>query len=97
MYLHNCIDQKALSVFWLSFSFDDDDNDNFYLQVIKQEGFGKMLRECSLYDLMKYDDSNGDKHLSLDEFYRAFSKYSGKLFWINCNWNDINVDGGALA
>lgn len=56
--------------------FDSDSNGlvdtNEITQIIKQEGFGKMLRECSLYDLMKYDDSNGDKHLSLDEFYRAF-------------------------
>nr|DBA29054.1 TPA: hypothetical protein GDO54_009321 [Pyxicephalus adspersus] len=56
--------------------FDSDSNGlvdvNEVTQVIKQEGFGKTLRECSLYDLMKYEDSNGDKHLSLDEFYRAF-------------------------
>ncbi|KAM4052281.1 follistatin-related protein 5 isoform 2-T2 [Anomaloglossus baeobatrachus] len=56
--------------------FDEDSNGlvdtNELSQVIRQEGFGKNMYECSLFDLIKYDDFNGDKHLSLDEFYRAF-------------------------
>ncbi|XP_073500588.1 follistatin-related protein 5 isoform X2 [Phyllobates terribilis] len=55
--------------------FDEDSNGlvdaNELSQVIRQEGFGKNMYECSLFDLIKYDDFNGDKHLSLDEFYRA--------------------------
>lgn len=51
-----------------------------------------MMRECSLYDLMKYDDSNGDKHLSLDEFYRAFSKYRGKtILYLLIKGNCVNL------
>ncbi|XP_063314278.1 follistatin-related protein 5 isoform X1 [Pelobates fuscus] len=56
--------------------FDADHNglvdSNELSQVIKQEGIGKSLYECSLFDLVKYDDYNGDKHLALEEFYRAF-------------------------
>uniref|UniRef100_M3XKJ0 Follistatin-related protein 5 n=1 Tax=Latimeria chalumnae TaxID=7897 RepID=M3XKJ0_LATCH len=56
--------------------FDADSNglvDSHELsQVIKQDGHGKDLSDCSLFDLLKYDDYNGDKHLTQDEFYRAF-------------------------
>ncbi|CAN2388740.1 Follistatin-related protein [Pristimantis euphronides] len=56
--------------------FDEDSNGlvdtNELSQVMRQEGIGKNMHECSLFDLIKYDDFNGDKHLSLDEFYRAF-------------------------
>nr|XP_033797439.1 follistatin-related protein 5 isoform X1 [Geotrypetes seraphini]XP_033797448.1 follistatin-related protein 5 isoform X1 [Geotrypetes seraphini]XP_033797456.1 follistatin-related protein 5 isoform X1 [Geotrypetes seraphini] len=41
-------------------------------QIIKQDGLGKDPSDCSLFDLLKYDDYNSDKHLALDEFYRAF-------------------------
>ncbi|XP_069487460.1 follistatin-related protein 5 isoform X2 [Ambystoma mexicanum] len=41
-------------------------------QLIKQDGFGKELSDCSLFDLLKFDDYNSDKHLALEEFYRAF-------------------------
>ncbi|MEE6461096.1 hypothetical protein FKM82_001194 [Ascaphus truei] len=61
--------------------FDADSNglvdSNELSQVIKQYGIGKELYDCSLFDLVKYDDYNGDKHLALDEFYRAFRKYTG--------------------
>ncbi|KAM8938704.1 follistatin-related protein 5 [Pelodytes ibericus] len=56
--------------------FDADSNglvdSNELSQVMKQEGIGKSLYECSLFDLVKYDDYNNDKHLGLEEFYRAF-------------------------
>lgn len=41
-------------------------------QVIQRNGFGKDLADCSLFDLLKYDDYNSDKHLALEEFHRAF-------------------------
>ncbi|XP_039606262.1 follistatin-related protein 5 isoform X1 [Polypterus senegalus] len=41
-------------------------------QVIKQEGLANDFSDCTLFDLLKYDDYNGDKHLSKEEFYRAF-------------------------
>ncbi|KAI1887734.1 hypothetical protein AGOR_G00193410 [Albula goreensis] len=40
--------------------------------IIKQEGLGKDISDCSLFDLLKYDDDNGDKHLTKEEFYTAF-------------------------
>ncbi|XP_060234433.1 follistatin-related protein 5 isoform X4 [Meriones unguiculatus] len=56
--------------------FDADSNGlvdiNELTQVIKQEELYKDLSDCSLYDLLKYDDFNADKHLALEEFYRAF-------------------------
>ncbi|MBN3276051.1 FSTL5 protein, partial [Polyodon spathula] len=61
----------------LMFKYFDSDNSglvdsNELSQVIKQEGLGKDLSECTLFDLLKYDDYNGDKHLSKEEFYRSF-------------------------
>ncbi|XP_028610763.1 follistatin-related protein 5 isoform X3 [Grammomys surdaster] len=56
--------------------FDADSNGlvdiNELTQVIKQEELNKDRSDCTLYDLLKYDDFNADKHLALEEFYRAF-------------------------
>nr|XP_044987207.1 follistatin-related protein 5 isoform X2 [Jaculus jaculus] len=56
--------------------FDADNNGlvdiNELTQVIKQEELGRDLSGCTLYDLLKFDDFNGDKHLALEELYRAF-------------------------
>ncbi|KAK1200477.1 FSTL5 protein, partial [Pygoscelis papua] len=56
--------------------FDSDNNGlvdtNELSQVIKRDELGKDLSDCSLFDLLKYDDYNSDKHLALEEFYRAF-------------------------
>ncbi|KAF4799491.1 Follistatin-related protein 4 [Turdus rufiventris] len=41
-------------------------------KVIKRDELGKEPSDCSVFDLLKYDDYNGDKHLALEEFYRAF-------------------------
>ncbi|XP_060634748.2 follistatin-related protein 5 isoform X2 [Anolis sagrei] len=59
------------------FKYYDSDNNglvdsNELAQVIKQDELGKDLSDCSLFDLLKYDDYNSDKHLCLEEFYRAF-------------------------
>lgn len=43
--------------------------------MIKQEELDKDLSGCTLYDLLKYDDFNSDKHLALEEFYRTFREY----------------------
>nr|XP_036859065.1 follistatin-related protein 5 [Manis javanica] len=51
----------------------DDLEQNFSKHtVIKQEELGKDLSDCTLYDLLKYDDFNSDKHLDLEELYRTF-------------------------
>ncbi|NWU71092.1 FSTL5 protein, partial [Pterocles burchelli] len=56
--------------------FDSDNNGlvdtNELSQVIKQDELGKDVSDCSLFDLLKYDDYNSDKHLALEEIYRAF-------------------------
>ncbi|KFR08691.1 Follistatin-related protein 5, partial [Nipponia nippon] len=59
------------------FNYFDSDNNrlvdtNELSQVIKRDELGKDLSDCSLFDLLKYDDYNSDKHLALEEFYRAF-------------------------
>ncbi|KAJ8403580.1 hypothetical protein AAFF_G00349060 [Aldrovandia affinis] len=41
-------------------------------QIIKQEGLARDESECTLFDLLKYDDVNDDEHLTKEEFYRAF-------------------------
>uniref|UniRef100_A0A8C9FDL2 Follistatin like 5 n=1 Tax=Pavo cristatus TaxID=9049 RepID=A0A8C9FDL2_PAVCR len=60
--------------------FDSDSNGlvdtNELSQVIKRDELGKDLSDCSLFDLLKYDDYNSDKHLGLEEFYRAFQRLS---------------------
>uniref|UniRef100_A0A5F8AAP7 Follistatin like 5 n=1 Tax=Macaca mulatta TaxID=9544 RepID=A0A5F8AAP7_MACMU len=70
------ISQKKLLVDQMFKYFDADSNGlvaiNELTQVIKQEELGKDLFDCTLYDLLKYDDFNADKHLALEEFYRAF-------------------------
>lgn len=49
--------------------------------MIKQEELGKDLSDCTLYDLLKYDDFDSDRHLALEEFYRIFREY--KLYSLN--------------
>ncbi|XP_034454238.1 follistatin-related protein 5 isoform X2 [Hippoglossus hippoglossus] len=44
-------------------------------QVIKQEGLSKDFSECTLFDLLKYNDVNDDEHLTKEEFYTAFDVY----------------------
>ncbi|MGH0162496.1 UNVERIFIED_CONTAM: hypothetical protein FKN15_042872 [Acipenser sinensis] len=69
----------------LMFKYFDSDNSglvdsNELSQVIKQEGLAKDLSECTLFDLLKYDDYNGDKHLSKEEFYRSFGVTYGSIY-----------------
>uniref|UniRef100_A0A8D1IXD5 Follistatin like 5 n=2 Tax=Sus scrofa TaxID=9823 RepID=A0A8D1IXD5_PIG len=68
--------RKKLLVDELFKYFDADSNGlvdiNELTQVIKQEELDKDLSGCTLYDLLKYDDFNSDKHLALEEFYRTF-------------------------
>uniref|UniRef100_A0A3P8UUM9 Follistatin-like 5 n=1 Tax=Cynoglossus semilaevis TaxID=244447 RepID=A0A3P8UUM9_CYNSE len=44
-------------------------------QVIKQEGLTKDFSECTLFDLLKYNDINDDEHLTKEEFYTAFEVF----------------------
>ncbi|XP_026972657.1 follistatin-related protein 5 isoform X1 [Sagmatias obliquidens] len=68
--------RKKLLVDQMFKYFDADSNGlvdiNELTQVIKQEELGKDPSDCTLYDLLKYDDFNSDKHLALEEFYRTF-------------------------
>ncbi|XP_005006861.1 follistatin-related protein 5 isoform X2 [Cavia porcellus] len=70
------VSRKKLLVDQMFKYFDADSNGlvdiNELTQVIKQEDLSKDHSECTLYDLLKFDDLNADKHLALDEFYRAF-------------------------
>lgn len=45
------------------------------LKVIKQEGLSKDVFDCTLFDLLKYNDVNDDEHLTKEEFYTAFGKF----------------------
>uniref|UniRef100_A0A8D2P5Z5 Follistatin like 5 n=1 Tax=Zosterops lateralis melanops TaxID=1220523 RepID=A0A8D2P5Z5_ZOSLA len=67
---------KKLLVDQMFNSFDSDNNGlvdiNELSQVIKRDELGREPSDCSVFDLLKYDDYNGDKHLALEELYRAF-------------------------
>lgn len=39
-----------------------------------KEHLDASLLECTMQDLLRYDDYNNDGHLSLHEFYTAFRK-----------------------
>lgn len=45
------------------------------MKVIKQEGLSKDVSECTLFDLLKYNDVNDDEHLTKEEFYTAFGEF----------------------
>ncbi|XP_062405297.1 LOW QUALITY PROTEIN: follistatin-related protein 5 [Sardina pilchardus] len=49
-------------------------------QVIKQEGLTKSASDCTLFDLLKYNDEDNDEHLTKEhltkeEFYTAFDVF----------------------
>lgn len=41
-------------------------------QISMKEHLEDSLLECTMQDLLRYDDYNNDGHLSLHEFYTAF-------------------------
>lgn len=43
-----------------------------YLQISMKEHLEDNLLQCTMQDLLRYDDYNNDGHLSLHEFYTAF-------------------------
>ena len=43
-----------------------------------EEELRKLTGSCSLLDMLRFDDPSGDDHLSLNEFYAAFSKLYSK-------------------
>lgn len=45
-------------------------------QVVKQEGLSKDMFECTLFDLLKYNDADDDEHLTREEFYTAFGEFT---------------------
>lgn len=44
------------------------------LQVMKKEDLEDDLLDCTLEDLLRFDDYNNDGHLTLQELYTAFRK-----------------------
>ncbi|CAB1325612.1 unnamed protein product, partial [Coregonus sp. 'balchen'] len=57
-------------------------------QVIKQEGLSKDVSECTLFDLLKYNDINDDEHLTKAEFYTAFGEWQDQLQMLIC-WRSV--------
>lgn len=55
------------------------------LKVIKQERLSKGVFECTLFDLLKFNDVNDDEHLTKEEFYTAFGKFN-EIRNIKYNW-----------
>lgn len=48
-------------------------------QISDQEHLNELSEGCSLGDMLKYDDSDKDNLLSVNEFYSAFSKLYSKF------------------
>ncbi|XP_042203131.1 follistatin-related protein 5-like isoform X5 [Homarus americanus] len=57
--------------------FDTNNNgvlDKLELEQVSQlEEVSRLAEDCTLVDLLRYDDANTDGHLNLNEFYTAFS------------------------
>lgn len=51
-----------------------------WFQLSVQERLDTFSSGCTLSSMIKYDDSNHDGKLSLNEFYTAFSKLYSKQF-----------------
>lgn len=49
-------------------------------QVSMKEHVADSLLECTMQDLLRYDDYNNDGHLSLHEFYTAFREFQVAVF-----------------
>lgn len=45
----------------------------------QEEEVSRLAEDCSLADLLNFDDTNNDGQLNLNEFYTAFSKLYSKL------------------
>ncbi|XP_076032661.1 follistatin-related protein 5-like isoform X3 [Oratosquilla oratoria] len=58
--------EEMLQLYYLTWTVDH--------QVSKTEKVNKLSEDCTLEDMFRFDDTNGDDHLSLNEFYSAFSK-----------------------
>lgn len=41
------------------------------------------MYECTLFDLLKYNDVDDDEHLTKEEFYTAFGEFSEMYFVIS--------------
>ncbi len=50
------------------------------MQTFEDEHLSQLSKECSLSDMLAYDDVDHDTHLNLNEFYAAFSKLYSKFF-----------------
>lgn len=51
----------------------------FLVQISDQEHLGTLSEGCSLTDMLRYDDTDQDSLLSVNEFYAAFSKLYSKF------------------
>ena len=49
------------------------------VKVSQEEEVSRLAEDCSLADLLHFDDTNNDGQLNLNEFYTAFSKLYSKL------------------
>ncbi|KAK5887831.1 hypothetical protein CesoFtcFv8_016393 [Champsocephalus esox] len=50
-------------------------------KISMKEHLEDSLLECTMQDLLRYDDYNNDRHLSLHEFYTAFHGQLSDIAW----------------
>ncbi|XP_024126009.1 follistatin-related protein 5 [Oryzias melastigma] len=69
--------KQLVDVMFKSFDIDNDGriDASELSQVIKHEGLSMDATDCTLFDLLKYNDVNDDEHLTKEEFYTAFDVY----------------------
>lgn len=48
-------------------------------KTFEDEHLSQLSKECSLTDMLAFDDADHDGHLNLNEFYAAFSKLYSKI------------------
>ena len=64
------------------------------MQTLEDEHLSQLSKECSLMDMLAYDDVDHDTHRNLNEFYAAFSKLYTKfsLFCIKSPVVDMETE-----
>lgn len=56
------------------------------IQSSEDEHLSQLSKECSLSDMLAYDDADRDTHLNLNEFYAAFSKLYSTSITLICTF-----------
>lgn len=59
------------------------------IQISTKEHLEDSLLECTMQDLIRYDDYNNDSYLTLHEFYTAFRESLLFFFFFSLLWSSV--------